>query len=75
MFQLWQDTIGDDFGMLGMGTKVSFRTDVQSHSRVRFFAGAAAVPGGADFDAIGIGEGPNFSEEPPSGVPGSERGF
>lgn len=75
VFQLWQETIGEDSGMVGIGTNVSFRTDVQSHRRVRFLDGAAAADApGEGLEAWGMGGGPeNFSEVPTSDVSGGMR--
>ena len=61
MFQLWQATMGEDSGMVGMGTNVSLRTEVQSQRRVRFLGGGlvmVVLDGKAGLEAWGIGGGP-----------------
>lgn len=65
--------MGDIFGISGIG--ISSLTEVQSHKSVRFLGAAAAVPGGAGFEVIGMGGGPNFSVEPTSGDSVGVRGF
>lgn len=65
--------MGDISGISGIG--ISSLTEVQSHKSVRFLGAAAAVPGCAGFEATGMGGGPNFSEEPTSGVSGGVIGF